>query len=136
MNKTRSILLAVLVLGAIGGWCGWHLYDKPTPKAAEAATEITIHAPALMKAFQEDEVAAGKTYNDKVVEVTGRVREVSSDSGGPLTMYLETGDDLGVISCECAPGMRPKTPGTEVTIKGFCAGYNMDVELKRCAIVE
>jgi hypothetical protein len=136
MNKTRIIILAALVAVAIVAWYGWHLYDKPTPKAAEAVTEITIDATALMQAFQTDEAAAGKAYNDKVVEVTGRVREVSSDSGGPVTMYLETGDGLGVISCECAPGMQPKPPGTEVTIKGFCAGYNMDVELKRCAIVE
>lgn len=136
MKKTRFIILAVLVAVAIGAWYGWLQYDKPTPKATEAVTEITIEAPALMQAFQADEAAAGKIYNDKVVEVTGRVREVSSDSGGPATMYLETGDGLGVISCECAPGMQPKSPGSEVTIKGFCAGYNMDVELKRCAIVE
>jgi hypothetical protein len=26
--------------------------------------------------------------------------------------------------------------GSSLTVKGFCAGYNMDVQLQRCAIVE
>ena len=136
MERKRIILSAALVLCGAAALVAWRMYERPTPKAAEADTDIAIEAPALLQAFQSDEVAAGRTFNDKVVEVTGRVREGSLDTNGPATMYLETGDGLAVISCECAPGMQPKAPGTEVTIKGFCAGYNMDVELKRCAIVE
>ncbi|MFN8350023.1 MAG: hypothetical protein U0U25_01025 [Flavobacteriales bacterium] len=137
MKRSRIILLVVLVLAAVGGWVAWRMYERPVQQAADAQADITIDAAALLQAFQGDEVAAGKQYNDKVLQVAGRVREVSVAAGSPTTVYLETGDAMAGISCEFPAGVDvPAMTGADVKVKGFCAGYNLDVELKRCAIVE
>lgn len=137
MKRSRIILLSVLVLAAVSAWVAWRMYERPVQQAADAQADITIDAAALLKAFQTDEVAAGKEYNDKVVQVAGRVREVSVAAGAPTTVYLETGDEMAGISCEFPAGAEVKAvTGSDVKVKGFCAGYNFDVELKRCAIVE
>ncbi|HNA32978.1 MAG TPA: hypothetical protein PL106_07625, partial [Flavobacteriales bacterium] len=84
-----------------------------------------------------DEVAAGKLYNDKVVRVSGVVREVGTESTGPVNVLLETGDNLGAVVCEFERATAPALQkGQQVSLQGFCAGFNLDVLLQRCATVE
>ena len=135
--KRSSILLAVGLGALLMGAIGWYLYSQKPPTADSAPADATLEAPALFSAFSVDEIAAGKLYNDKVVQVSGIVREVSTEPSGPVNVTLETGDALGGIVCEFAIGQAPDCKKDErVTIKGFCAGYNLDVLLQRCAVVE
>lgn len=135
MKRTAFILLLIGL--AIASWIGYRMYDRPTPTAAGTSAEVTIDAPDLFRAFQEDEMAAGRSYNDKVIEVAGTVRSMDTPGNGPVNVMLESGDPLGAVVCEFDPAVAPTwEPGTAVRLKGFCAGYNLDVLLQRCAVVE
>lgn len=133
----RNILIAVLVVAVAGGFIGYRIYNEKTPTASEKAADVTVGATELFAAFTKDEVSAGKLYNDKVLQVGGVVREVSTTGSGPVNVMLETGDAMGAVVCEFAEGQAPAwQKGQAVAVKGFCAGYNLDVLLQRCAAVE
>lgn len=133
----RKILLIILALGVIGAVIGHRLYNERTPTASEKAADMTVDAITLFKAYSTDEVAAGKSYNDKVLQVSGTVRSIDRPEKGPVNVMLETGDPMGAVVCEFAPEGAPDwQQGKPVTLKGICAGYNLDVLLQRCAAVE
>ncbi len=137
MNK-RSLLLLALVAGVAGVSIGYRMYNEKPAGAAEKIADVMLTAEDLFQAFTADEVAAGKQFNDKVVQVAGTVRDITLDQSGPTTVYLETSDMLAAVACEFAPGSVPSgwKKGDKVVIKGFCAGFNMDVLLQRCSNVE
>ncbi|HEY0976316.1 MAG TPA: hypothetical protein VGE21_02505 [Flavobacteriales bacterium] len=133
MNK-RTVLVALLVVLLVGGAIAYRLYHTGVPQAAERTADVSVPAEELFQAFQTDEVAAGQRFNDKVVSVTGTVRDILREKDGRTTVTLESGDPLGGIVCEFAPGTDPGcTTGEKASIKGFCAGFNLDVLLQRCA---
>jgi hypothetical protein len=137
MNK-RTLLLLVVIAIAAGAFIGFRMYNAKPAGAAEKKADVAMLAEDLFQAFQANEVAAGQQYNDKVVQVSGTIREITPDANGPTTVYLETSDMLASVACEFAPGTTPAgwKKGDKVEIKGFCAGFNMDVLLQRCSIVE
>lgn len=133
----RKILIALSVIAVAGGFFGYRMYNAKTPTASEKSVDVVVDAPTLFAAFSQDEMAAGNLYNDKVLQVKGVVREVGAAGNGPVNVLLETGDALGAIVCEFAPDQAPAwQKGQTATLKGFCAGYNLDVLLQRCAAVE
>jgi hypothetical protein len=135
----RIILLISLLLVAGGGFVAYRMYQEKPEQASDRDADVTIEAEALYQAFVKDEVTAGKQYNDKVVQVAGAVREVSTSENGPTNVMLETSDALSSIMCEFPAGTSVPASlakGSKVTIKGFCAGFNLDVQLTRCSIVE
>jgi cytochrome c-type biogenesis protein CcmE len=137
MNK-RTLLLLTLIAVAAGAFIGYRMYNEKPAGAGEKKAEVTLTAEELFQAFTADEVAAGKQYNDKVVQVSGTIREIAVDPNGPTNVYLETSDMLAAVACEFAPGSVPAgwKKGDKAVLKGFCAGFNMDVLLQRCSIVE
>jgi hypothetical protein len=135
--KTRTILLLVALVAAIAAMISYRMVDAKPSDAADRSAEVSVKATALYAEFVEDEVAAGKRYNDKVVEVDGIIRDITTGSDGGAEVHLETGDPLGAVVCTFNTGkMIGLTKGGTARIKGFCAGYNLDVLLQRCSVVE
>ncbi|MFT3885119.1 MAG: hypothetical protein QM724_06720 [Flavobacteriales bacterium] len=133
----RKILLLVLVLAVIGGAVGYKMYDRRPEPAAARAPDIVVPATDLYKDFVTDEAAAGVRYNDKVVQVSGRVLKIVKEEQGRTSVQLDTGDPLGAVVCEFTPDAPPIfADSSTATIKGFCAGYDLDVLLQRCSVVK
>ncbi len=136
--KKRTILLLAAVVILAGAFIVHRMYNERPAGAAEKQADATLSAEELFQAFSADEVAAGKQYNDKVVQVSGTIREIAVDPSGPTNVFLGTSDMLAAVVCEFPPDAVPAgwKKGDMATIKGFCAGFNMDVLLQRCSIVE
>lgn len=133
----KKILLVVLALGLLGGGVGYYLWNKPHVNMANAKTDIAIDATALFNEYNADENAANAKYFDKVIAVTGKVKEVTNDEG-TVKVSLETGDANGfVVRCELSTtNAHPRTDfpvGETVTFKGACGGLNFDVLLTNCS---
>lgn len=137
MNKRTLLLLAAIAV-VFGAFIGYRVYNEKPPGAGEKKADVTLTAEDLFQAFTADEVAAGKQYNDKVVQVSGTIRDIAIDPNGPTNVHLETSDQLAAVVCEFTPGAVPAgwKKGDKAMVKGFCAGFNMDVLLQRCSIVE
>ncbi len=129
--KKILIITVILVLGA--AIYGYLEFNRGVESNAEAKSDVTISANELLTAFQTNEEEANAKYNDKVVEVTGAVRD-AQQSEGKLVVSLDAGDSMAGVTCEMDPDNKRtdyKT-GDQVTFKCTCSGMLMDVVLVRC----
>lgn len=136
MKKAALLLFALAV---VGGGIGYYWYNKKVPSMAGQASAMTVEAAQLFQEFEADEDAANARYVGKIVTVHGTVQEASTLEDGTPKVILSTGSDFGV-SCEFDPNTtHARTtfqPGEPLTIKGECAGLNLDVQLARCVVSE
>lgn len=121
----------------VAGVYAWMEYDRGVADAGAMAVKEKVTAPDLLAAFQADEASATARYvgaTEQAIQVTGIVRAIEPQPGGPVNVVLETGDDLAGVVCEFAQGTVPAawTTGGEVAVKGICTGALMDVVLVRC----
>lgn len=139
-----GILLFFLVLGA---W-GYYLYNKPHRSAADATVAFSIPADSLFMQYQRDEHAADKKYLNQVIVVSGKLTEIQHNGSSEIwILSAQPGNSPGAgstvtsaggggINCQLfptgkAPSKQPQ-PGDNVTIKGRCTGFLMDVNLADC----
>ncbi|HTM93689.1 MAG TPA: hypothetical protein VL095_14810 [Flavisolibacter sp.] len=83
----RIILIAIVLIIAIGGWYVYKLYQQKTPDVVNQTPDVTATATELLNAFTNDTAAARKQYVDKVVEVTGNVKRI--DTTGSIVLGEE-----------------------------------------------
>ena len=77
MNKKQAFYaLAILVLAgaAIGFW----LYARKTPDVVNAKPDYVFTAADLTRAFEQDARAADARFREKVIQVSGTVKNVSN----------------------------------------------------------
>ncbi|TXB62339.1 OB-fold protein [Phaeodactylibacter luteus] len=132
----KKVIFAVLILAAAGAGIGYYQFNKPHQNMERAAAEFSVSAEALFGSFEADEQQANEEYLDKVVAVSGTVREVSKDNNGQLSITLDSGSDMFGVICQMDEltdheGFSPE-PGQKLTLKGKCTGMLMDVVLVRC----
>ncbi|MCB0635004.1 MAG: hypothetical protein KDC54_00220 [Lewinella sp.] len=129
----------LLLLAVIGAAVGYYMWNKPHRNMERAAADVTIPTAELFTAFDADEQAANAEYLDKVIQVTGEVRNSSRDEDGHVKVTLDSGDAMFGVICELDEhSEHPRTeftPGETVTMKGLCTGKLMDVVLVRCVEV-
>ncbi|MFT3747421.1 MAG: hypothetical protein QM768_03865 [Agriterribacter sp.] len=136
MRKKLIIFLAgaILCLGF-----AWYWYNKPREGVSSKSADTRVTALRLYEAFSNNESEANKTYLNKVVEVKGVVDDLT-DSGEDIILTLGPQTSGGGISCRFSPGKEVTekniTTGQEITVKGRCTGFNMDVNLTDCVIVK
>ena len=135
----KKILIFLVVAGLVGGSVGYYLFNKKVPSMSSQASDLSVTAEQLYSEFDTDEAAATTKYVGKIITVSGKVREASKMDDGTPKVILETGNSFGV-SCEFDPNTKhAKTefqPGEALTLKGECAGLNLDVQLARCVVVQ
>ena len=130
----KKILFGLLALLLIGAGAGYYMWNKPHQNMATAKTDVTIDAAALFKEYNANENACNTKYLDKVIAVSGKVKEVTNDEGS-VKVSLETGNEFGVrceLSTTTAHARTTFSPGETVTFKGTCSGLNFDVQLFNC----
>lgn len=134
----KRVLIFLLIAAVIGAAIGYSMWNKPHKNMEDAKADLAIEATALFNEFNTDEAAANAKYLDKTIAVTGTVKE-ASNADNTVKVNLETGSDFGVL-CEFDPLTKHSRtdfqPGEKVTLKGLCAGLNLDVQLSRCVEVK
>jgi hypothetical protein len=134
--KKILILIAIAILG--GGLYGWYLYNKPVEDINDLESEITLDADSLSNHFHNDEAAANTKYLGKIVEVHGVVRDLNVDDAGN-TVIVKTENKFFGINCGLSKGQETLFEnykiGDKIKIRGECAGYDIDVVMTRCVIL-
>lgn len=132
----KKIVITVIILGAIGSFVGYKMYNKPHVDVAEASAEISINANELINEFSIDETSANNKYLEKIVAVSGEITSIAIENDKPI-ITLKTNNDFGSILCHFnknSTNLNQLKEGQNVTIKGICTGYLMDVVLVKCAL--
>lgn len=138
MLKKRKFFWAGLLLCLlIAAARGYYLYNKPHASAADEKVFVSITADSLLSQYQRDEHKSDQSFLGKVIEVRGRLSEIQHNGKSEIWI-LSGGTGGGGINCGLfAPGKdaAPAT-GTEVTVKGKCTGFLLDVNLTDCVPVK
>ncbi|MCB0597633.1 MAG: hypothetical protein H6557_31345 [Lewinellaceae bacterium] len=128
-----GLLLALLGLGV-----GYFMYNKPHQNMDKAKVDVALEASELFTAFETNEAEANEKYLDKIIKVSGTVKEVSTDDKGNISVTLESGSEMFGVVCQMDDLTKhAKTnfePGEQITFKGVCTGMLMDVVLVRCVV--
>jgi hypothetical protein len=138
---TVIVLLAVLIASA-------YIYKEYNRKHADTATlnpDYVLSATALLNQFAHDSALSSRKYMDRLLQVSGVVKQVDSIDDRNLVMVLGDSSDRSAVRCNLdsvhqSVAMRIQA-GQTITVKGVCSGYNQDellgsdVILIRCALV-
>ncbi len=131
----KKISLVIIFVALVASLVIFKMYNKPhrDPKKEES---IPVNAIDLFRSFEEDEPTANTRYLDKVLEITGKVSEITANQNLIPIIVLETENMVFGIRCTM-DNAEPKVKiGETVTIKGICTGYLSDVIITNANLVK
>ncbi len=137
MNKRIVFITLLIILCSVGIYI-YKEYNRKPVSLDDLPAVVNINADTLISQFALNEAEANKKYLGKVISVKGFINKIDNQQDTLLTILL--GDSLSSsnVSCLMDTGYiklkKVFTPGTQITIKGICTGYLMDVELNRCVV--
>lgn len=132
MQKKQLLFAGAVLCLAVAGW-SYYQYQKPRVPAGDEEVAYTISAEQLYAAYSTNETEAGKKYNDRVIVVRGIVSSVQATPTVTNVLFA-AGTNLGGVNCSLA-GEHKIATGSQVTIKGRCTGFLMDVNVVDAVLV-
>lgn len=137
-TPVKIALAVVFVLAAAGIGTALYLYNLKPKDLLNVKPDYVITSTDLLKAFEEDEVVSSAKYINKVVEVTGEIIGIEDVEKKSWNISLQTGSDLSKVICTFPVVTDPGifNLGREITVRGECSGFLMDVLLNNSVVVE
>jgi hypothetical protein len=139
MKLYVKIALGVVLLIALSGiLASLYCFNLKHKDMAKANPDFKITATVLQKAFEDNEKAASKLYISKIIEVTGKIASVKPAENKFISITLVTGSELSSVICTFPLIADPSklNVGDEITLRGECSGFLMDVLLNNCALIQ
>ncbi|MHC1777356.1 MAG: hypothetical protein AB9834_18285 [Lentimicrobium sp.] len=137
--KTGAVLAGTGIVAGL--FVYFFVFNKPHKDYSKATPDFDIAAAALFEEFRTNPEAASTKYNGKVLSVTGELNAVEQTDSLTIAVF---GFEEGMFGSEgirftmipeFAKEIINVAPGTNITIKGLCAGYNeTDVILEHCSL--
>lgn len=114
-----------------------YYYNLKSANLAKARPDFIVTASALQKAFEDNEATASTMYINKVLEVTGKIASVKPAENRAVSISLKTESELTSVICTFHSVSDPAIfrAGDEITLRGECSGFLMDVLLNNCAVI-
>jgi hypothetical protein len=133
----KIALFVVLFIAVSAILAALILYNKKHTDTAKAKPDFVVTATSLQKEFEDNEKAASARYINKILEVSGAIASVAQADSANLNVSLKTGNDMSSVICtfHTGPGITRFKEGDEITLRGECSGFLMDVLLNNCAAV-
>ncbi len=144
MKRKKKILIGLAIIVLTVAIYGYQEYSRRNIDLAYADADYKSQAKSLIKEFEENEKVANEKFLDKIIAVTGVLKEIIKDDKGYYTVVL--GDVNGLSSIRCSMDSDHQhdiallNEGNNITLKGICTGFNADellgsdVILNRCVI--
>lgn len=133
----KKVILPLVLIVLVAISVGYYMYNKPVESLNNKAADITITADQLLADYEADEKAANDKYLGKVVQVSGKVSDVTTEDG-KNKIHFETSNPISLVITELDEGNSAEgvAAGGEATVKGLCSGYLSDVILVRSSVVK
>lgn len=139
-KKKKLVWIAIIICLLIGTIAAFYTFRAPESSVKRQKTEVEITAIELFANFENDENTSNQLYVGKTIEVSGIVTDISKNKDGSASIKLDANAMFGNVICNFSAEEIKKgnsaTVGGEITIKGSCSGFLMDVILEKCTIVE
>jgi hypothetical protein len=137
-TSVKIALFVVFFIAVTGIGAAIYLFTKQQKDLRTVKPDFVITATDLQKTFEDNESAATAKFVNKVIEVSGIVESVNPGEGTILNVALKTKSDLSSVICTFSAGADPSKmiAGSQVTIRGECSGFLMDVLLNDCSLIK
>ena len=119
LKFTLGFIVIVVIAGA--GFAWW-VYHKPH-RDINNEIAVKVEATALLDAFKQNEKTASGQYTDKVLELSGIVKEASKNEAGNWVINIENRTQTGSITVAFSALQDTIQPFDSIAYKGICAGY-------------
>jgi len=132
----KKIIIPLLILGLVGAGIGYYMYNKPVERLEKKQADVSVSADQILSDYETNEKDADAKYLGKIVEVNGKVGEITSEEG-INKIHLETSNPIAAVICDLDKGNEAGNlkVGDHAKIKGMCSGYLSDVILVRSTVV-
>lgn len=118
----RNILLIFSALTVVAVVVGYSIWNEPH-KDIKNATGLKINAVLLYSNLTKDSTMMKSKFINKVVEVTGEVKQISTNQNGAQIILLKTNIPDGSVNCTMEERINKVKQGDTISIKGICSGY-------------
>jgi hypothetical protein len=105
-----------------GAGFAWWIYHKPQ-RNINNEIAVKTETNALLDAFKQNEKTASTQYTDKVLELSGIIKEASKNEAGKWVVNIENATHTGSITVAFSALQDQVQPFDSITYKGICAGY-------------
>jgi hypothetical protein len=131
MKKWIGIIGALALIGVtVAVMVYVFVINKPHPDYEKVNPDYFMTAEALFGAFRDDAQKASELYNGKIIQVSGQLSSVE-DVNGQLVlcfvlgegMFGEEGIRISMIPSEALQS-NSFVEGQDITLKGYCTGFN------------
>jgi hypothetical protein len=141
MSKKRFIWTLVVIILILAGLYGYKEYTRTNKKLTKVHPDFSISADSLISEFEKADSVAYQKYDDKVIEVTGVIKNSSMEN---FIILLGDPGKLSAVKCELDTSFRKDVPdpviGAIAVVKGHFVGFQKDelmglgtdVNLNRC----
>ena len=119
IKYTIGFIVIVVIAGA--GFAWW-IYHKPL-RNINNEIAVKTETNALLDAFKQNEKTASAQYTDKVLALSGIVKEASKNEAGNWVVNIENDAQTGSITVAFSALQDQVQPFDSITYKGICAGY-------------
>lgn len=144
IKKITWIFIWIVLAGA--AWYGFKEFNRTAPDPRDQEPDFNIPAISLLQVFEKNDTVAIQTYDGKIIEVSGNVKEIEKDEKGFYTLVLGANEELSSVRCSIDSTSNQEaasvTKSSSVIIRGTFTGYNKDemglgadVILNRCALI-
>ena len=137
-KSKRKIVVFVALLVALSAFVGYGIWNKPH-RDVRNATPVKVNAATLYKILSGKNSSDKSNFNNKVLSVSGTVKQVLENHLRQQVILLKTDIEEGAVNCTMEEKFENVKAGDSVLIKGICIGYNAgdfdlpgDVFLIRC----
>ena len=144
MSRKRIIWTLIIIAVALGGFYGYKEYTRTNKKLTNIKPDFIISADSLINEFETADSVAYKKYDNKVIEVSGVIKNSSSEN---FTILLGDAGKLSAVKCELDTSFRKDAQipaiGEPAVVKGHFVGFQKDemmglgtdINLNRCVFV-
>jgi hypothetical protein len=134
----RIVLFVVFFLALAGILAGLYMYNKQHKDLLKEKPDYMITSVDLQKAFEENESTAAGKFTGKILEVSGIIGSAKQGEENTISVTLLTGSDFSSVICTFSSSISVSklTAGEQITIRGECSGFLMDVLLNNCVVTE
>lgn len=139
--KIKYAIIFVLFVIVLGAGIGLKMFFKPHADVNKLEAEFKLEASKLLDEFQKEENTATTKYSEKVLEINGKLVAKNKLPNGTDLLVLE--DEMAGVSCQLDSSwsaanqsvIQALEPGNQVTVKGVCKGYLMEIKVSPAVVI-
>ncbi len=135
-KNLKIVLILIAILALAGAAAGFYLYNLKPKDLGKVKPDFVVTSSELQSAFEENETAAVIKYVNKIIEVTGEIGSIEPGENNSVNISLKTNSSFSSVICTFPSGVDSGKvkEGSQISIRGECSGYLMDVLLNKCVI--